>query len=182
VRPKRSLLFCLWGAEEKGLLGSYYFVGQPLVPLEKISAVIQLDMIGRDVAPRDYQLNGKAKPKDLKKYIYAEVAAQAPEVGEILKTANETVGLELNYSANLQVDGGSDHYPFFLKKVPMLSIDDGVYHPDYHQPTDTVEKINFDKVLLVSRLTYLVAREVANNSTKLAWRDIGNHALANSNQ
>lgn len=171
TRPKRSLLFCLWGAEEKGLLGSRYFTSQPLVPLDSISAMIQLDMIGRDVEPRVHQLKGKPKPKELKRYIFTEIAAQSPEIGDILMRANLTVGLELNHETSISVEGGSDHYSFWVKKVPILSIDDGVFHDDYHQPTDTVEKINFDKILLVSRLTYLTAREVANYPTKLKWND-----------
>jgi hypothetical protein len=122
-------------------------------------------------------LKGKSKPKDLKRYIFTEISAQSPEIGEILMRANQTVGLELNYGASPQVQGDSDHYSFWLKKIPVLSIDDGVYHEDYHQPTDTVEKINFDKVLLVSRLTYLIVREVANYPTKLKWNDLSNSEL-----
>jgi Zn-dependent M28 family amino/carboxypeptidase len=171
VKPRRSLLFCLWGAEEKGLLGSRYFTANPLVPLDKISAMIQLDMIGRDVEPRVHQLKGKPKPKDLKRYIFSEISAQSPEIGDILNRANLTVGLEINFGATTHMQGDSDHYPFWLKKVPVLSIDDGVFHEDYHQPTDTIEKINFDKVLLVSRLTYLVMREIANHPTKLRWNE-----------
>ncbi|MEW6730746.1 MAG: M20/M25/M40 family metallo-hydrolase [Acidobacteriota bacterium] len=171
VKPRRSLLFCLWGAEEKGLLGSRFFTLQPLIPLDKISAVIQLDMIGRDVEPRPHQLKGKPKPTDLKRYIFAETSAQSPEAGEILLRANETAGLEINFESNTEVDGGSDHYSFWLKKIPIISIDDGVYHEDYHQPSDTIEKINFNKVLLVSRLIYLTAREIANYQSKLKWQE-----------
>lgn len=170
-KPKRSIIFCLWGAEEKGLLGSEYFVERPIVPLEKISAMIQLDMIGRDVEPRPHQLQGREKPKDLSKYIFTEIGTQAQEIGEILMQANKTVGLELNYEVNAKVSGGSDHYPFWKKKVPILSFDDGVFHPDYHQPSDTVEKINFNKMFLVTQLAYLIGRDVANSSSKMKWDD-----------
>jgi hypothetical protein len=171
IRLRRSMLFCLWGAEEKGLLGSRYFTEKPLIPLDKISAMIQLDMIGRDVEPRAHQLKGKPKPKDLKRYVFTEISAQSPEIGEIIGRANLTVGLELNQATTTQMQGDSDHYSFWIKKIPVLSIDDGVYHEDYHQPTDTAEKINFDKVLLVSRLTYLILREIANYPSKLKWND-----------
>lgn len=170
-KPKRSIIFCLWGAEEKGLLGSEYFVERPIVPLEKMSAMIQLDMIGRDVEPRPNQLQGKEKPKDLRKYIYTEIGTQAQEIGEILFQVNKTVGLELNHEINAKVSGGSDHYPFWKKKIPILSVDDGVFHPDYHQPSDTMEKINFDKMVLVTQLAYLVGREVANYPNKIKWDD-----------
>ena len=169
-RPKRSIIFCLWGAEEKGLLGSEYFTDHSPVPLEKISAMVQLDMIGRDVEPRPHQLtNGQEKPKDLRRYIYTEISAQSPEMGEILTQANKQVALELNHEANLKVSGGSDHYSFFAKKIPIISIDDGVFHPDYHQPSDTVEKINFEKIFFVTQLTYLIGREIANHPTKIKW-------------
>ncbi|MBI4850441.1 MAG: M20/M25/M40 family metallo-hydrolase [Acidobacteria bacterium] len=170
-KPKRSIIFCLWGAEEKGLLGSEYFVERSPVPLEKISAMIQLDMIGRDVEPRPNQLQGKEKPQDLRKYIYTEIGTQAQEIGRILMQANKLVGLELNHEVNAKVSGGSDHYSFWKKKIPILSVDDGVFHPDYHQPSDTAEKINFEKMVLVTQLTYLVGREIANYPNKIEWDD-----------
>lgn len=170
-KPKRSIIFCLWGAEEKGLLGSEYFVDHPPVALERISAMIQLDMIGRDVEPRPHQLQGREKPKELRRYIYTEIGTQSQEIGEILMQANKTVGLELNHEVNARVSGGSDHYSFWKKKIPILSIDDGVFHPDYHQPSDTTEKINFEKIFFVTQLTYLIGREVANYPSKIKWDD-----------
>lgn len=169
VKPKRTILFCLWGAEEKGLLGSHYFTNYPPVPLDKISVMIQLDMIGRDVEPRSGQSENQPKPKDLKKYIYVEIAKQATDPGDFILRAGETAGLELNYEVSPRVSGGSDHFYFWKKKVPIITVDDGVSHPDYHQPSDTVDKINFDKILLVSRMVYLAAREIANNPAMMRW-------------
>src|SRR5262249_29257199 len=131
----------------------------------------QLDMIGRDVEPRPNQLKGKPKPKDLKRYVFAETSAQSPEVAEVFMRANQTVGLEINFGAKAKMIADTDHYWFSVNKVPVLSIDDGVYHEDYHQPSDTIEKINFDKVMFVSRLVYLTAREIANYPQKLKWND-----------
>ncbi len=170
-KPKRSIVFCLWGAEEKGLLGSEYFANHSPMPLEKVSAMIQLDMIGRDVEPRPHQLQGREKPKDLSRYIYTEIGTQSPEMGEILMQVNKTVGLELNHEVNARVSGGSDHYSFWKKKIPILSIDDGVFHPDYHQPGDTAEKINFEKMVSVTQLTYLIGHEVADYPNKIKWDD-----------
>jgi hypothetical protein len=137
-------------------------------------------MIGRDVEPQPHQLIGKSRSVDLKRYIFAETPAQAPEVEKILLQANETVGLEVNVTSQLRVNADSDHYPFWLKQIPILSFDDGVFHEDYHQPSDTVEKINFSKILAVSRLTYLIAREVANYPNKLKWDESKERVTTNT--
>jgi Zn-dependent M28 family amino/carboxypeptidase len=126
----RSLIFATFVGEERGLLGSEYFVEHPPVPLEKITAMLNLDMVGR--VKNDVVFvggNGTAKDFD-----------------ELLKKADENSPLILkNAGVDVGGRGGigpSDHMSFAMKKIPVIFIWTGM-HADYHRPSDKVDKINF---------------------------------------
>ncbi len=163
AKPKRSLLFIVFGAEERGLLGSYYYVAHPLRPLATTRAVINFDMIGRNEAPSAQTEGLMDIAKDTSNQLNFTGTAYSPEYRAYVERANENVGLELSYKwendAALNLFARSDQFPFIQKDVPSAWWFTG-FHPDYHQPTDTVEKINFDKMEKILKLAYLTAWEI----------------------
>lgn len=168
VKPKRTLLFAIFAAEERGLLGSYYYTAHPLRPLETTRAVINFDMIGRDETPSK-QTEGLIEiAPDTSNELNLIGTINSPDYRKAVEAANEYVGLRLNYKwdrdAALNIFQRSDQFPFALHDIPAIWWFTG-FHPDYHQPTDTVEKINFTKMEKILRLAYLAGQEFANESS-----------------
>jgi hypothetical protein len=158
--PKRSLVFLAVSGEEKGLLGSEYYSDHPTVPLEKIVANINVDMIGRNapdsivVIGQEYSTLGP---------LVQEVATAHPDLG---LTVAQDIWPEQRFFFR------SDHYNFARKDIPALFFFAGV-HEDYHRPSDHVEKIDTDKTARVARLIFHTAYEIANRSTAPAWTEQG---------
>lgn len=157
-RPKRTLLFAVFAAEERGLLGSYYYVQHPLRPLDRTRAVINFDMIGRDEAD-SAQTKGLIRiASDTSNELNLVGMKYSPDYRAAVERADRNVGLRLNYKwddeAALNVYFRSDQFPFALHDIPAMWWFTG-FHPDYHQITDTVEKINFVKMEKIVRLAYL---------------------------
>lgn len=168
VRPKRSILFIVFAAEERGLLGSYQYVAHPLRPLEGTRAVINFDMIGRDEKPST-QTDGLIEiAADTSNELNLVGTYYSPEYAKTVERANEITGLKINpkwdMEPALNVFFRSDQYPFVLKGIPALWWFTG-FHPDYHQVTDTVEKINFGKMVKILKLAYVSALDFANSAT-----------------
>jgi hypothetical protein len=165
VRLKRSLVFAVFAAEERGLLGSYHYAGHPVLPIEMTRAVINFDMIGRDEAPSTQTQGLIEIAPDTSNELNLVGTYYSPEYTRTVEHANRSVGLKLNYKwdqeAALNVFFRSDQYPFVLKGIPAMWWFTG-FHPDYHQTTDTVEKINFPKMVKILKLSYLAAIEFAN--------------------
>ena len=173
VKPRRSLLFIVFAAEERGLLGSYYYVSHPLRPLAGTRAQINFDMIGRNEA---------ADPRVITE-ISSDTTNQfgligthySPDYRETVERQNKTVGLDITYKWDLDAYNGvlfrSDQYPFLLHDIPAVWWFTG-FHPDYHQVTDTVEKINFEKMAKIVKLAYLSGFEFADaqNAPRLERR------------
>jgi len=179
VKPKRSILFIVFAAEERGLLGAYYYVAHPLRPLATTRAQINFDMIGR---------NETATPKapavpeispDTSNELGLIGTHYSPDYRKVVEQANEMVGLKLTYKwdrdAATQVLFRSDQYPFLLHDVPAVWWFTG-FHPDYHEVTDTVEKINFEKMTKILKLAYAAGFEFADtaNPPKLQPRAMSN--------
>ncbi len=152
IRPKRSVLFICFSAEEKGLLGSKYYASHPLIPLDSTMAVINMDMIGRtDSLHQQVAQTG---------YVYTIGSdILSLELDSVLKAANlETGNLILNDTYNDLFDKNrfyyrSDHYQFAKNGVPSVFLFTGL-HRDYHKPTDTFEKINLKNLTSIARLVY----------------------------
>lgn len=164
-RPKRSILLLWYAGEEKGLLGSRLFVERPTVPLESILVNINLDMVGRskqpgDTNPRNRELSG---PNEV--YVIGPNVAN-PDIGAVLTRVNDRyLQMELNPMYDSlnhpeQLFFRSDHYSFVSKGIPGIFIFSGL-HADYHQVTDTVEKIDFEKMARVARTVFGLAWELA---------------------
>jgi hypothetical protein len=165
VKPKRSLLFIVFAAEERGLLGSYYYVSHPLRPLATTRAQINFDMIGRNEAA-DPRVIADIAP-DTTNQLGLIGTDYSPDYRETVERQNKTLGLNLTYKWDLDSYNGilfrSDQYPFLLHDVPAIWWFTG-FHPDYHQVTDTVEKINFEKMTKILKLAYLSGFEFADQA------------------
>jgi hypothetical protein len=163
-RPKRTLVFVAFGAEETGLLGSYYYVAHALRPLAKTRAVLNLDMIGRDEQPSAQTKGLIDIAADTSNELNLIGLKSSPGLRAALERANRQVGLRLNHQWDddtaLNVLFRCDHFPFLLKNVPAVWLFNG-FQPDYHQPTDTLEKLNFAKMHKIVRLAYLAGRALA---------------------
>ncbi|MGD0038080.1 MAG: M20/M25/M40 family metallo-hydrolase [Bacteroidota bacterium] len=160
IKPKRSLLFMTVTGEEKGLYGSKYYTDNPIIPLDKTIADLNMDMVGR--IDTVHEAN-----KDTN-YIYVIGSDKISlELDSLLRIANnESEHLTLDYAFNGEHDPErfyyrSDHYNFAKNGVPIVFLFDGV-HRDYHKPTDTVDKILFEKMVKIGRLIYDLGWRLAN--------------------
>ncbi|HEV2707377.1 MAG TPA: M28 family peptidase [Pyrinomonadaceae bacterium] len=166
TRPKRSVLFVWHCGEEKGLWGSDYFTNYPTVPLEQVVAQINIDMIGRskkpgDTNPRNRMLTG---PNEI--YVVGS-RVLSTELGDLNERLNRGyLNLDFNYHYDRPNDPEalwtrSDHFNYARKGVPIVFFFNGV-HEDYHRPSDTPDKIDYQKLLNVTRTIFVLATEVAN--------------------
>ena len=139
--PRRSILIMPVSGEEKGLLGSKYYTDNPVYPLDKTIANLNIDMIGRI---GDFKEDGN--------YVYligSDMLSQ--DLHNISEEVNKKyIGLELDYTFNKEDDPNryyyrSDHYNFAKNNIPVIFYFNGI-HEDYHKPTDTIEKIDFNKI------------------------------------
>jgi len=149
---KRSVIFITYTAEEKGLIGSRYFVDSELFPKDKIKFNINLDMIGRSSPDNEksrahYAVTHKKYVDQLEKFI-ADVNDGITDFPIIVDNDEDS-------------PGGSDHQTFIRQDIPAFFFFSGV-HPDLHQPGDDADKIDYPKAEKVSRLTYLLACSLAN--------------------
>jgi hypothetical protein len=162
VKPRRSLVFIVFAAEERGLLGSYYYVSHPLRPLTTTRAQINFDMIGRNETA-DPRVITDISP-DTSNQLGLIGTDYSPDYRETVERQNKIAGLNLTYKWDLDSYNGvlfrSDQYPFLLHDIPAVWWFTG-FHPDYHQITDTVEKINFEKMTKILKLAYLSGFEFA---------------------
>jgi hypothetical protein len=159
-KPKRSILLIVFAAEERGLLGSYYYAQHPLRPLATTRAVINFDMIGRNEAP-SRQTDGLIDiASDTSNELNLIGTVYSPDYRRTVEQENEHIGLHLNYKwdqeASLNVFFRSDQFPFALRGIPAIWWFTG-FHPDYHQTTDTADKINYPKMEKILKLAYLSA-------------------------
>jgi hypothetical protein len=160
VRPKRSLLFMTVVGEEKGLLGSDYYTTHPLIPLDRTIADLNIDMIGR--------VDSAHAANNVERYVYVIGSDRiSTELDSLLVVANtETEQLQLDYTYNDPNDRNdfyhrSDHYNFARFGVPVIFFFTGV-HQDYHQPTDTADKILYDRMNAIGRLVYATGWKLGN--------------------
>lgn len=160
-KPKRSIVFLWVTAEEIGMLGSKFYTENPVFPLDKTVACINLDMVGRVYEPRDSVW--KKSPKLVKDFdgLFTLSNDVWPELGEISDSICGELGIIPDKLLPSNFLRSSDHYYFHEKGVPILNYATG-YHADYHKVGDEVSKINFDKIKRVADLCFLVGLEIAN--------------------
>lgn len=185
-RPRRTIVFAAFSGEEEGLLGSNYYVNHPIVPLANTVAMINLDMIGRmksnklivggmgtaqewrDILPR---ANLHSQPMSL-----AEVASPSRTPGKVTAVVGtngqmtSAIVHTQRFDLTLNEDGfgPSDHSSFYAKQIPVLFFWTGT-HEDYHKPSDTAEKINYDDEALIVGLIGRVVRELDHSDKRPAY-------------
>ena len=162
--PKRSIIFLHVTGEEKGLLGSAYYSDNPIYPLSKTVANLNLDMIGR-IDP--------TRKGDKREYIYIIGSDHdSQDLHNISEQTNlQTVNIDLDYRYNAKDDPQrfyyrSDHYNFAKKGIPIIFYFSGT-HEDYHLPSDTPDKINYDLLELRSKLIFYTAWNIVNREQRV---------------
>ena len=160
--PRRNILFLAVSGEEKGLWGSEYYSNHPVYPLEKTSLDINIDMIGR----KDDKLNSA----DSNNHVYLigddKLSSELPSYVDSIN--NMYIKLITDRKYNDPKDPNrlyfrSDHYNFARKGVPIIFFFDGI-HKDYHKPSDTPDKINYDLYEKRTRLVFYLAWEAVNRN------------------
>jgi Zn-dependent M28 family amino/carboxypeptidase len=169
TRPRRSVVFVWHAGEEVGLLGSRYMADFPVVPIEKIQAQLNMDMIGRS-------------QDDKPEYANSVFVVGADRISTALHdlvvdvNAKQARPLTLDYELNdptppadprmQNIYGRSDHYSYAVKGIPIAFFFTGL-HADYHRPSDHVEKIDFPKLTRVAQLVYETGFAIANTDRTL---------------
>lgn len=151
-KPLRNVIFAFWDGEEKGLLGSKYFV-QHCPFLKQVKSYLNFDMIGRN-----------NKPEQPQHVVYFYTAAH-PTFGDWLKQdiARYNLQLQPDYRSWDNPVSGSDNASFALSGIPIIWYHtDG--HPDYHQPSDHAASLNWEKIVEITKASFLNAWNLANES------------------
>lgn len=171
-KPKRSMIFVWHCGEEKGLWGSEYFTSHPTVDKSKIVTQLNIDMVGRSKKPGDTKAANKTLtgPNDI--YVIG-TTMMSTRLGQIVHQTNDGY-LKLGYDPQYDSPNDpnrfffrSDHYNYAKNGIPICFWFDGE-HEDYHQVSDEVSKIDFEKMSKVARTVFLTAVVVANEPTRPA--------------
>lgn len=155
ARPDRSLLFITFGAEEQGIIGSRYFAENPVIDLNQVSLMVNIDMLGRLSADSVLQIGG---------------AGTAPTHEVLLEKINQSYQFQIKTAP--EGFGPSDHSSFYAKDIPVLFISTGA-HPDYHTPQDNIENINFEGYQQSLQFVADLILDVANQEDKLVFQEAG---------
>lgn len=161
--PRRSILFMTVTGEEKGLLGSEYYVNNPIFPLNQTVVDLNIDMVGRTDEAHE----------DNREFVYLVGSDKlSTELHELSEKANNTyTKLSIDYTYNDQdhpdrIYYRSDHWNFAKNNIPVIFYFNGT-HDDYHQPTDTVDKIEFDLLQKRAQLVFYTAWVISNREDRL---------------
>ena len=165
ARPRRSVLFLVPSGEEPGLWGSDFFVSHPTVPLDRIVADLNMDLIGRNWSDS-----------------VIVVGPELSSLGETLRAVERAhpklrMGSIADRWPEERIFYRSDHYHFARRGVPVLFFTSGT-HPDYHQPTDTPDRLDPEKASRVARLVHRVAAAVADAAERPRWLPEGSRRIA----
>jgi aminopeptidase YwaD len=150
-KPRRTIVFIAFSGEEEGLIGSNYYVNHPIVPLANTAAMINMDMIGR-LKDNKLIVGGMGTAPDWRPLIdkenagnfaVAAVASTTGMKGATNAAAGSSAATKFSLTLNEDGFGPSDHSSFYAKQVPVLFFWTG-NHEDYHKPSDTADKINYE--------------------------------------
>ncbi len=154
--PRRSIVFLAVSGEEKGLLGSRYWAENPTVPIDRVVANVNADMVGRNAPDTVIAIGGEYSSLGT---LSETIASRRPELGLV-------VAPDPDPSENAFFR--SDHISFVREGVPAVFFTTWL-HEDYHAPSDEVEGIDADKLARISRLAFLVGWEVAQAQDPPTW-------------
>ncbi|MEO7766811.1 MAG: M28 family peptidase [Ferruginibacter sp.] len=168
--PRRTIVFMTVSGEEKGLWGSEYYSDHPVFPLDKTSVDLNTDMVGR--------IDTERKTADTMNYVYVighdKLSSELPGINEGANKKYTNLVFDYKYDDpkdQNRIYYRSDHFNFARKGVPILFFYDGMLYADYHKPTDTVDKINWELYEKRVRMIFYTAWEIANREDMLK-RDI----------
>ena len=164
--PRRSIVFMTVSGEEKGLWGSDYYSEHPIYPVEKTTADLNIDMVGR--------VDTERKTADSLNYVYVighdKLSTDLPIINEAANANSSKITLDYKYDDPNDknfIYYRSDHYNFAKKGIPILFFYDGMLLADYHRPTDTIEKINFELMQKRVLMIFHTSWEIANRDNML---------------
>jgi hypothetical protein len=169
VKPKRSILFALWTGEEEGLLGSRYYASNPFFSLKNTVAYINHDMISRVWAKNRLVMMARRFGADIPKEFSEKIKpenflsislCESDKLYNMLKENNKYIGMQIHLRPTSSFMGGSDHAPFAYLKVPWIGFMAAMTE-DYHQPSDTVDKISPEMMEKIIRISWLTAFSIA---------------------
>ena len=152
---KRSLVFVAFTGEEEGMFGSKYFLENPVIDISKINIMVNFDMVGRLKETKDLQISGVGTADSLKERAVAVV---------------DTSNLRLSFTD--EGSGSSDHSAFYSRDIPVLFFTTGA-HYDYHRPSDTWDKINYNGIVNIGNLAFRMTSGLANEPSRLKFKEAG---------
>lgn len=167
-KPLRSLLFLWVTGEEIGLFGSQSYVNNPLFPLANTVADLNMDMIGRVKGIAD---TTDETPMSGKSGVFVITDNQSKELIAIADAVDKKSPVDIDYSLSgrnspLQLFTRSDHYSFAKKDIPILFFSTGL-HSDYHKSGDVADKLDYEKMELITKMVYEIGYAISNSKTKL---------------
>ena len=178
-KPRRTIVFIAFSGEEEGLIGSNYYVNHPVVPLPNTVAMINMDMVGR-LKEKKLIVGGVGTAQEWRSMIDSDNSIQSLAVSvnaPVAGTANVSMNLPIVVGANgrpvVSIDptkrfdltlnedgyGPSDHSSFYAKQIPVLFFWTGT-HDDYHKPSDTADKINYEGEARIVSFVERLVREL----------------------
>jgi hypothetical protein len=177
ARPARSVLFVSFGSEEQLMLGSYHYVASPLRPLATTRAVLNLDMIGRNEAHTPESEGAYDITAGRSDQLNLVGASYSPDLAGVLRRAAAggaglTLSDKFDRESSMRTLFRCDHLPFLQKGVPAAWLFGG-FHPGYHEPVDTVDRIDFEKMARTVRLTVDAVRALASSDAPPRFRYSG---------
>ena len=167
--PRRTIVFAAWNAEEKGALGSRYFVADAQSRSVLLAAMLNMDMIGRSeevLDPDEPRFRGlrRSMARENRDALHLIGYSLSPDLAATIASLNDRSLLRLrtDYDANVQnLLRRSDHWSFLERGIPAIFFTTGL-HPDYHTPNDDAAKLDYVKLERIARLVHRVAWDVAN--------------------
>ena len=158
-RPKRSVIFVNFDAEELGLIGSsHFFDDTNAINPRNVKAMINLDMIGRYTDEKGLSIIGTNTSKEMK------------EMQKLIKKTNKALKT-MNFPQNTFLFFGSDHVNFYKHNIPVMFFSTNL-HPDYHKPTDTPEKINYQAMSDILQIADKLFDNLANRKRNLTFKEL----------
>ena len=167
IRSKRTLIFAHWTGEEKGGIGSHYFLESAVVPLDRIKLAVNLDCVGREVFeaefgrnPQLFQAGGKVSWEEAKKMQLVWVPSKYPGFNDVVEEKAREAGLPITLQFVERIPLESDHAAFAARNIPYIYVNNG-RDEDLHTPADTARKIDYEKLERTAQMLYLLVRAIA---------------------
>jgi Zn-dependent M28 family amino/carboxypeptidase len=155
-KPRRTLVFAAFDLEETGLLGSTHFVTHPPLPFRALKVVLTADMLGRSMA------------NVMDEYVFALGSERSARLRQLVREVRPPEGLKVGRLGADLIGTRSDYGPFRDRKVPFLFFSTG-QHPDYHQPTDLPDRVDYAKLRRASVWIADLLQRLADDDSAPAW-------------